>query len=78
MSNLRIPLKDMAQPTPPGAYIFVRGYTAPVAITVDGDHITVRLRSGGVLGILDEEISRKLTFAPDKLRELQEKGTTRL
>lgn len=72
----QIPLKRL---TPDDSYfISARGFTAPVDVIQDGRHTLIIIRQGGVLGVELEDISRKLSFAPDKVRELQEKGKTRI
>ena len=68
----------MPQPPDDLYFISARGFTAPVTVLKEGTRTLITIRQGGVLGVELEDISRKLTFAPDKVRELQEKGQTRI
>jgi len=78
MPTTKIPISTMPPLPPQGIYIFARGTTAPIVAVMEGSHIIVTLRSGGTLGVEDKELSRKFEWASDKLRELMEKGVTRL
>jgi len=73
----RIQLRREFPPSTEPIFISVSGWYAPVEVTTEQGRTVIRIRKG-VLGVEDVALSTKLTWMPEKIRQLKEDKETRL